>query len=201
MSMLKNIYKMALIASTLFSSLYSQVPVSPIIQKDICPFECCQFGIWKTLSPLSVYEVEGNTNNPQFIIPANESFTAINGNVHMIRPGLVILRRSIDKFSIGDTVYTLSYRGEGFNDILYHGKIFCVEMFWQTDDEMDYNNIKVGDAKWNNIAGVLISKPVMVWWVKIRDKDSREGWIRLENKTVEGFFTEERIEGMDGCGG
>jgi len=184
----------------LFTSIYSQKLVVPIIQKDKCPFECCQFGIWKTFVTLPVYKSEGNSDNKLFTIPARDSFIAITGNVHMIKPGLVIVSRTIENFIAGDTVYTLSYTGEGYNDVWYHGQIYNVEMFWQTDDEIDYKTINVNDTKWKKYVGVLISKPVMVWWVKIRYKNSEEGWIRLENKTVEGFYIEERIDGMDGCG-
>jgi hypothetical protein len=194
-----NFYKIVLFIFISFVELYAQKFNLPIIQYDKCPFECCRYGNWKTFSSLKVYKVEGDTTSYTFTITAIDSFKAITGNVHIIKPGRVIIKKSNGIFLRGDTVYTLSYTGEGFNDVLYHGKVYNIEIFWQTDDEMDFGNINVNDDKWKNYKGVLISRPIMVWWVRIRYRNSRDGWIPLENEGIEGFLINERIEGMDGC--
>ena len=40
----------------------------------------------------------------------------------------------------------------------------------------------------------------MIWWVKIKNKNNKTGWLRLENKSDYGFSFDEEIEGLDGCG-
>lgn len=45
----------------------------------------------------------------------------------------------------------------------------------------------------------LVVAPVMDWWVRIRHGDA-EGWLRLRNRTQNGFAIRERIRGMDACG-
>ena len=169
---------------------YSQsMPKYPFVQYKVCPFECCQFGKWVTHSPLNVYPEEGDTSSVSFRIIPVDSFTALTGNIHMIRPGVVVvIRDSIEGFHPGDTLYTLAYGGEGNYDIWAHGKFDYVEQFWHTDEMTD------------RTVAVLVSKPLMIWWVRIKCRNSREGWLRLINTATSGFGIDEEIDGMDGCG-
>ena len=171
----------------------------PYVQRNVCPFECCQYGMWLTQTPLRAYQIEGDTTILAFTIASGDSFTALSGNVHMERPGMVIVTKPIYEFIPSDTLYTLSYFGEGYINVFRNGKTTEVEMFWGPVFEED-TCININDPKWAQYSGVLVERALMIWWVHIHYWDGREGWLRLVNTTNSGFRLDEEIDGMDACG-
>jgi hypothetical protein len=165
----------------------------PYIQKNVCPFECCRYGTWITMSPLKIYSNEGDTTKVRFSIAPGDSFVAMYGNVHMMKPGIVVVTKPVFSFSAGDTLYTLSYHGEGFIDVWHNGILENIEMFWDNPSDS-------GSGKTLKSPGILKSKALMIWWVRITSEDGRNGWLRLVNTSEYGFHINERIEGMDACG-
>ena len=155
-------------------------PKVPYIQHNVCPFECCQYGRWISKSLLKAYKLEGDDSTVVFIIEPGEEFTAIGGNVHIMKLGEIVLNKSFDEFTEGDKIYILSYRGEGFYDLWYKGKVL------DSTEEV-----------WSN--GVLIESPEFVWWVSIKNKAGEQGWLRLKNISESGFQMEYEIDGMDSC--
>jgi hypothetical protein len=167
----------------LFSNaIYAQntAPKVPFIQPDICPFECCQYGKWTARSLLKVFKNEGDDSSVLFTIKPGEVFTAISGNVHVTKLGIVIIDRPFGNIKKGDKVYVLSYRGEGEYDLWYKGYIFL-------------NNVDV----WEH--GTLKHSPKFVWWVSIINKDGKKGWLKFKNITDSGFQTEDKVDGRDSC--
>ncbi len=77
-------------------------PKVPFIQRDICPFECCQYGNWTARSVLKAFKNEGDDSTVFFTIPIGESFTAIGGNVHILKLGVIIIDKSFGAFRKGD---------------------------------------------------------------------------------------------------
>jgi hypothetical protein len=198
--------KYYLLSINLLLSLFTELsvaggkPAMPFIERGVCPFECCQFGYWHTKSLLRVYQAEGDTSNLAYTIAVNDSFLAITGNVHMDKLGIVIVTKSVESFKPGDTLYTLSYRGEGFIDVWQDSTIHTIEIFWDSRDEADVNKVNAKDPRWNESSGVLVSRPSMVWWVEVQNRKGQTGWIRLVNTTIQGFSTDEQIDGDDACG-
>lgn len=175
-------------------------PSFPVIEKGVCPFECCQFGRWVSQYPLRAYRVEGDTANVVFTIAAGDTFSAITGNIHMDKPGVVVVTKPVLSFNPGDTIYTLSYTGEGSIDVWSHGEIANIEMFWKGNDDLDSSIVDTSAERWKRYSGVLVSRPLMIWWVQIQRTDGQTGWLRLVNTTSDGFGLDERIDGMSGCG-
>lgn len=175
-------------------------PPIPLIDKGACPFECCRFGRWVSQSFLRAYRAEGDTAQLAFTIASGDTFIAITGNVHMDRPGMVVVTKPVLSFSPGDTIYTLTYTGEGSIDIWSHGTIANIEMFWRGNDDLDSAIVDINADRWKRYSGVLVVRPVMIWWVQIQRADGLTGWLRLVNTTSDGFGVDERIDGMDACG-
>ncbi len=166
--------------STLTSQANEAPPNAPYIQRDICPFECCQYGKWIARTTVTAYKREGDRRSTAFKIKSGEEFTAIRGNVHIVKLGIVTVKKSFDAFTKGDRVYILSYRGEGVYDLWYKGRVFAsVDDFWP--------NVR------------LISNPEMIWWVLVKNKFGKNGWLRLKNVSEGGFRLAEEIDGMDSC--
>ena len=165
---------------TVISQANDAQPNIPYIQRDICPFECCQYGKWIARTTLTAYKREGDRKSTAFRIKNGDEFAAIRGNVHIVRLGIVAVKKSFDVFTEGDRVYLLSYRGEGVYDLWYKGRVFAsVDDFW--------SNVE------------LIKTPELIWWVLVKNKFGKYGWLRLKNVGDSGFRLEEEIDGLDSC--
>ena len=166
-------------------------PAEPFIEQGVCPFECCTYREWTATDSIVVYKAEGSTD-PSFLLLPADSFTAVTGNVHLIHIGVVLITRPMeteaeDSFpqahlSIGDSVYVLSYRGEGWYDVWIAGKVRHLPAFW--DDRRE-------DPRPTDRPGHLLREPQDIWWVRIRTHDGQSGWIRMDHAEV---------SGADACG-
>ena len=176
------------------------LPEVPFIEKHAFPFECCQYGKWRAGSPLIAYSTEGDTSSVAFRIAVGDSFFASTGNIHMEKLGVVVVTKPVGAFVPGDTIYTLSYTGEGSIDVWHNGTESNVEIFWDTEDDVDSADVNIHDPGRARYSGVLVQRPLMIWWVQVRNSEGQDGWLRLVNTTVAGFAIDEQIDGMDGCG-
>lgn len=157
----------------LISNSYTQNrPSAPYIEKGVCPYEYgCDFTKWVATDQTKAYFIDGDTTNVAFLIEANDSLTFVSGNMYIEQVGIAILYRKYDKFLIGDTVYVLSYTGEGFYDIWHNGKFSNVEGFWNEDPPPTNKHFH---AK-------LVVPPKMTWWVKLTNSENKSGWIPIIN--------------------
>ena len=169
----------------LVSGLAFAQPPIPFIEHGSCPFEGCQFGQWITQTPLRAYAQEGDTSHVSFTLQPADTFTALTGNLHIERPGLVLVRRDQGQYRRGDTVYVLSYSGEGFHNIWHRGEERNVEAFWHSE----------GDS--TETFAEIVRQPVMFWWVNVLSRQGQKGWLCLLNTSPGGFGINERIRGMD----
>ncbi len=158
-------------------------PKIPYIDRGACPFECCQYGTWTAESNLIAYQKEVNDPAIAFRIKPGESFTAINGNVHITKPGYVVVNKTYDGFAKGEKVYLLTYLGEGAYDLWYKG------------EKLDLNVLNL-DEFWANATEK--DSPLYTWAVLIRREDGKQGWLRLKNSPKHKFWPE-KIKGMDSC--
>ena len=132
---------------------------------------------------------EGDSSAIAFTIKPGEQFTAIKGNVHVVKLGVVVITEPFDAFSKDDNIFVLSYKGEGFYDIWYKGKVLSdIEQFW------------IDKSSKSSSKALLKQPPQIVWWVLVKNKDGKQGWLMLQNISNNGFLLNEKIDGMDACG-
>lgn len=105
---------------------------------------------------------------------------ATGGNVHILELGVIVINKSFGTYKKGDTVYVLSYRGEGEYDLWFNGK-----------------EISDTGEVWSN--GTLTQSPEFIWWVSIINKDGQRGWLRFKNISDSGFETADKVDGSDSC--
>jgi hypothetical protein len=166
-------------------------PREPYVVQGACPFECCQYGEWRVRTKTPVYATEGNDRETRFVLHAGDSVKAMTGNVHVSRVGRVRIvgrvQRGWAEFDghrlpapgIGDTVYILSYAGEGHWDYWYRGLVGTGPELW-------------AESTAGGVAGGgLLTEPVSKWWVRVIDRRGRGGWLIVP---PEGF------DGYDACG-
>jgi hypothetical protein len=166
-------------------------PAEPYIVQGACPFECCQYGEWQATTKTPVYASEGTVGPSVFTLRPGDSLKAITGNVHVSRVGRVRIVEKVDRGwaefeehklpapAVGDTVYILSYAGEGHWEYWYRGLVGTGPELWS-----DLMGAGI-------VPGRLVAEPESKWWVHLIDRRGRSGWLIVP---PEGFA------GYDGCG-
>jgi hypothetical protein len=69
------------------SSGASQRLAVPFVDRDVCPWEGCNFGRWIADKPITAYAVEGEPTRVAFEIAQDEGYVAETGNMWMNRSG------------------------------------------------------------------------------------------------------------------
>ena len=167
--------------------------VIPKIEKNVCPFEGCQFGQWIIEDTINVFESEGDTTNTKFILTPNDTITSILGNIHYLNFGKVLIKQSFNNFAENDTLIVLRCL-EGDFIAYYRGEKFFIDVFWPIKYYESEDNEEIYDKSIHK--GVMIERPNLNWWVKILYNNS-EGWLKLKNMTPYCFDIKEKIRGMD----
>jgi hypothetical protein len=184
-----------LAAAAVRPALAQQPPPEPFIDREVCPFECCTYRTWTALAPIPVYGREAAAGHPVWTLERGEQFLAQGGNVHLSRVGVAVV---VDTFSLlglqdtirpthvdaGDSLFVLSFLGEGSYRIWYRGRVWISGELWPGERE--------DTAKWHSrYPTKLIREPIAHWWVRIRGRSGRSGWILMDDAPV---------DGADACG-
>ncbi|HJQ11357.1 MAG TPA: hypothetical protein VJ840_10040 [Gemmatimonadaceae bacterium] len=158
-------------------------PKMPWIYKDVCPGEGCEFGEWLTCDTLRVFSTAADDAKTAFLLHRGDKFTAVTGDVHIKQAGKVVFHRNVRvneegmdfTFTPADTLYPLLYEGEGFGSWYFRGKeTGGVFFFGNADQEATDVPVFAGGS-----GGYEVVRPInSQWWVKVRTKNGREGWLR-----------------------
>lgn len=159
-------------------------PAEPYVDAGVCPFECCTYGRWTAEQRVAVFLGPAGRHTAPFTLAAGERFHALTGDVHLRRVGVVrvtepvvlssgIAGRPDVRLERGDTVYVLSYVGEGTHRVWARGRIHETPQFWAA----------AGDPPGR---GALLHAPEPVWWVYLRNARGNRGWIRMDRAAVSG---------------
>lgn len=154
------------------------------VARGICPFECCHYGPWVAEGPVEAYARELSRDSVVFRIASGDTIVADTGNVHIMVPGVVVVGQPVTmelssgkpfgSAAPGDTVFVLEYHGEGYYNVRHRGRDAEVESFWS-----------------DSTRARLVREPVQEWWARVRAKDGRQGWVRMNDA---------RIGDVDLCG-
>ncbi len=138
-------------------------PTIPFIDKGACPFECCTYRDWTVDKPTAVRSAMRDSSSVAFRLKKGERVKGLTGVVITSQPGEVRVLKSTkiggSTAKRGDTLYLLTYIGEGFHRVWYKGKITEEETY----DETIFRQIRA---------------PKEVWWVKVRNARGQIGWSR-----------------------
>lgn len=151
--------------STAALSKNSDKPPIPFEDHGACPFECCVYREWFARGDIKIFKDRKEDSPVAFEVKEGDGVTALTGVVITIKPGTAKVKKPIlvkdIRANSGETVYLLTYRGEGVYTVWYQGR--SVENL----DIME--NIEIQN------------KPESVWWVKIKNKKGQTGWTNRPN--------------------
>ena len=140
-------------------------PPAPFLDFGACPFEECVYRNW-VAKDLVTLRTERRADAPiAYKIRKGERVRAMTGVVVTTKPGTVRFQRTVDinhgsgtlHLKPGQTLYLLTYQGEGFTKAWFEGKLYT---------SVDYSAFSWGTAQ----------KPQSVWWVKVRNAAGQVGW-------------------------
>jgi hypothetical protein len=142
-------------------------PRLPYSDPGACPFECCTYRSWTANKDTTIYTQMRDGSARAFTARKGEVVRGVTGVVITTRAGVATVManttigpRNNIHVRKGETLYLLTYQGEGFFKVWYKGRVI-------TDVEIDDQKIKA------------TRQPESVWWVKIRSKQSKVGWSKL----------------------
>jgi len=158
-------------------------PPVPFEDVGACPFEGCVYRTWTANKAVAVRAARRLNAPVSFNLRAREKVTAITGVVITVKAGRVQFREPRNLSSSdgtihivpGQTLYLLTYQGEGFTKAWFNDRIY------RDVDTADFFN-GVCDFDPSRCAGKIIEKSRTEWWVKIRDRAGRVGWTHEPSK-------------------
>ncbi len=138
-------------------------PRVPFVDNGACPFECCTYRSWTVDKDTTVRTAMRDGASVAFRLKKGERVRGLTGTVITTQAGEV---RTLKKTKLGNvtvnpgqTLYLLTYLGEGFHKIWYRGRIYEEETY---DPEI-FRQVR---------------EPRSVWWVKVRNSKGKIGWSR-----------------------
>lgn len=154
---------------THFSVAQSRPPV-PFVEPS-CPYEFgCDFLSCVALAQRPLFINDGDSTSVAYWMSLGDSLSFDDGKMYVDQPGVVVLMRPREGFTVGDTIYVLSYTGEGTYDLWYNGKTLNEEIFWQVNPLLEDSAI-----------ARLVSGIRMTWWVLLTNTKGEKGWLPLVN--------------------
>jgi hypothetical protein len=164
-------------------------PETAYVAKDVCPFECCQYGQWRALKDITLVASAGSTETVASA-RAGASAEALTGEVHIVPTpvGVVFPEPAYSPQAtvpLGAIVFLLDHLGEGIGHVWYAGVVH--EM--STSGEVRKHCPHPNEECWGEVLEPQDLEREGSWWVKVRLEDGRVGWTR-----------ELDFDGMSGCG-
>jgi hypothetical protein len=167
----------------------------PYEEAGACPFEGCVYRQWRANHTVTVRETRSANAAIVFTVHKGEPITALTGVVVTTSPGRVEFRQPVDLMwadletvdaggapvrrprqsgvlhvEPGDTLYLLTYHGEGSTAAWFKGRLY---------EELDgatafFNDACTSDP--SRCAGRIVEAARRVWWVQIRNARGQSGW-------------------------
>ena len=161
----------------------AQMPPTPFEDVGACPFEGCTYREWSAKETVAIRAARRTTGSLAFSVKAGEKVTALTGVVVTLRPGRVqfrertTLRTATGNVQIvpGETLYLLTYQGEGFTKAWLRGQSL-------TDVDTTQFINGVCDNQPSRCLGKVIQESQTEWWVQIRNRSGKVGWTREPEK-------------------
>jgi hypothetical protein len=152
-------------------------PPVPFEDVGVCPFERCAYGEWTARQAVAVRHERRRGSTVAFRVPRGATVTAVSGVVITLKAGRVHFREPHEmnsrsgrvRVEPGQTLYLLTYEGEGFTKAWFAGRLY------DGLDGSDFFNAACDDDP-GRCVGRIVEKPRREWWVQLRNAAGRVGW-------------------------
>jgi hypothetical protein len=153
--------------------------VPPTLYEDVgaCPFEGCVYRAWTANATVSVRTDRRASAPVAFTVTKGEEVTAVTGVVVILKAGRVEFSRAVTmgtasgplRVDPGQTLYLLTYRGEGFFKAWFQGRLY---------EELDGSTFFNGvcDYEPARCSGKIVERTQSTWWVQVRNRRRQTGW-------------------------
>ena len=161
----------------------AQRPALPFEDPGACPFEGCVYREWTAKAAVRVRSERRIDAPMSYELRPGDRVTALTGIVVTLKAGRVQFRepRKLSSSSgpihiePGQTLYLLTYQGEGFTKAWFNGRLY------QDVDTVDFLN-GVCDIQPSRCAGKIIEPSQTEWWVQVRSRLGSVGWTHEPEK-------------------
>ncbi len=160
-------------------------PPAVVVQRGICPGECCTYREWTATAPVDVVDAPGGARVVARLA-TGEAVAALTGEVHATpRPARVRVARAVGEervpVTVGQRIWTLAPVGEGIAFLWIDGRIVQDEGPLSAEDCPDCWVAFEPGVEWGQDP----------WWVQVRTAGGATGWV--DN-------TRDVLTGFDACG-
>lgn len=157
-------------------------PPIPYVDEGACPFEGCVYRDWIVKETVALRAEPADSAPVRFTVAQGATVRGVTGVVITTRPGKVVFRKAgwlqawPDSVhgETGDTLYLLTYRGEGTSVGWFRGKKI---------DTVDGSGLLTDNCQATGASCVaeLVRHAESVWWVRI-EWGGKSGWTRETTK-------------------
>ncbi len=153
-------------------------PPLPFEDDGACPFEGCRYGEWTALTTVEVHSDRRTTAPVAFRVQPGERVTAVTGVVVTLRAGRVQFDRPQRLYtsagpidvSPDQTLYLLTYQGEGFTKAWFNGRLY---------HDVDASSVLNAVCRTpGRCPGRVLEPARSEWWVQLRNQAGQIGWTR-----------------------
>ena len=162
-----------------------------VIEKGVCPFECCTYRKWYAEKDLALYESPDKESPVVAKLVEGEEVKAITGEMHIIPSKFIFNKPHWQGYKPMDVIWILHNEGEG-EYRAWNGKK-KVGIIFDDPNDNDHFAADACEREWSqiNCAGTLMKPLQSVWWVKAQTKHKITGWT----------YQPDDFRNLDACGG
>jgi dipeptidyl aminopeptidase/acylaminoacyl peptidase len=143
------------------------IPPHVYVDEGACPFECCVYRQWVVEQATILFAEKDRTSR---MIATLQPFQVVKARTGVVytRPTKLEVVWDHAPFRKGETVYVLTYQGEGVYKVWHRGQIVSSVVSFPVDPPCN----SPSPACW----GILDGRPESTWWIQIETPSGQVGW-------------------------
>jgi hypothetical protein len=164
----------------------SSMPKPPTVFMDegACPFECCVYRDWHVTKATKIFD-KPKGKNLVARLKVGDVVHAKTGIVYVVPSKIKVVyayqnEHNQQKYSLGETIYLLTYLGEGAYKIWHNGEVIEEGLEFLDNALEKYDGCFFPSSEcWGRL--MEDHRKEDIWWVKLEIKDGTIGWAEVDN--------------------
>lgn len=184
---LSTLFLLSASLAPVFSALAVEEPPKVYEDKGACPFECCTYRAWNVEKDTKLYDSPKGTTMVG-LATKGQKVQGLTGIVYTVPVPMKVVY-SHPPYQKGDTVFLLTYLGEGIQKVWFQGKIKEEEVLFLYNYGADKTCRNPSSECWGSFQGAD-PQATSTWWVRVKLPSGKMGWTKEAD----------HFGGMDSCG-